>query len=263
MTRLLFFIFYTVFPSLTKKDGQLIAYMAINRRFKPSYFQNRVSLNIAFYRSIFYPSYFSVTKNNTKAANADITKSYLNAQKIAKDFYTEWNKLPKEERSKIRAFPKDFVVSFSDFEALYFVLKLEKGYLNNREIYKNLPHYKKPFEKHLIEHDVDNSPFLDKKAGIYLITNKITKKKYVGQSLNLLERFLQYCDYYRIYDNPTLIHKALLKFGYKNFSFSIIEYCDSNLLDSREQHYINKFKTQYNIRKSVHVDKNKDKNKEK
>lgn len=89
MTRLLFFIFYTVFPSLTKKDGQLIAYMAINRRFKPSYFQNRVSFNIAFARFIFYPTYFSVTKNNTKAANADITKSYDNALKRAEDFYKE------------------------------------------------------------------------------------------------------------------------------------------------------------------------------
>ena len=167
-----------------------------------------------------------------------------------------------EERSKLRAFPKGFVVSFMDLEALYHVLTMEKGYLKDREIYKNLPHYKKTHEKQLLEHHGDNLPFIDKKAGIYLITNKITKKKYVGQSLNLMERFFQYCNYYRIYDRPTLIHKALLKFGYRNFSFSIIEYCDSNLLNSREQHYINKFKPQYNIRKSVHVDKNNDKNKE-
>lgn len=57
------------------------------------------------------------------------------------------------------------------------------------------------------------------KAGIYLWTNKINGKRYVGSSLDLYRRFMQYyniqyliraCEF-------SLIYKALLKHGYSNF----------------------------------------------
>ena len=44
-----------------------------------------------------------------------------------------------------------------------------------------------------------------------------------------------------------IICKALLKDGYSNFSFSILEYCEPNKCLDREQYYIDLLKPSYNI----------------
>lgn len=89
-------------------------------------------------------------------------------------------------------------------------------------------------------------------SGIYLITNTITKKKYVGKSSNLLDRFINYSslNYLKTKQN-SLICKALLKFGLSKFSVTLIEYCDKSKLSEREQYFIDTLKPQYNIRKVV------------
>ena len=43
-----------------------------------------------------------------------------------------------------------------------------------------------------------------------------------------------------------LINKALLKYGYSNFSLEILEYCESKDLISREQYYLDILKPEYN-----------------
>lgn len=45
------------------------------------------------------------------------------------------------------------------------------------------------------------------------------------------------------------ISKALLKYGYSNFTLDILEYCDNNNVRLREQHYIDLLKPDYNILK--------------
>jgi group I intron endonuclease len=44
-----------------------------------------------------------------------------------------------------------------------------------------------------------------------------------------------------------IIYRALLKYGYKNFSFDILEYCEPSQLIKREQYYIHHLKPEYNI----------------
>jgi len=46
-----------------------------------------------------------------------------------------------------------------------------------------------------------------------------------------------------------LINKALLKYGYYNFSLEVLEYCDYSKLIIREQYYIDKLNPEYNILK--------------
>ena len=46
-----------------------------------------------------------------------------------------------------------------------------------------------------------------------------------------------------------IISRALLKYGYENFSVAILEYCDKSDLTVREQYYLDKFNPQYNILK--------------
>lgn len=82
-----------------------------------------------------------------------------------------------------------------------------------------------------------------------MITNNITKKRYIGKSFDLLARVFNYFDDIFLKNHPSLIHKALLNFGHAKFSFSIIEFCNRDELNSKELHYINLLKPQYNIRK--------------
>lgn len=90
---------------------------------------------------------------------------------------------------------------------------------------------------------------LTSKGGVYMLKNNITKKFYIGQSGNLKKRFNDYLRIKRLQDNPSAIHRALLKFGYNNFSLTILEFCDdkpSRLL--KERFYITVFNPQFNIR---------------
>jgi len=46
-----------------------------------------------------------------------------------------------------------------------------------------------------------------------------------------------------------LIHKALLKYGYSEFRFDILEYCSKEEVLAREQYYLDLFNPVYNILK--------------
>jgi|SRR5271154_2325141 len=94
------------------------------------------------------------------------------------------------------------------------------------------------------------------KSGIYRLVNKVNGKSYIGSSTYLSNEFSNY--YYL--NSLTLqvkgsivISRALLKYGYKNFTLDILEYCESNMLRKREQYYIDQVKPEYNILK---IDKN-------
>jgi group I intron endonuclease len=66
-------------------------------------------------------------------------------------------------------------------------------------------------------------------------TNKLNNKKYVGSSIALKRRILEYFNVNRLLREESMpINLALLKYGYTNFSFTILEICDKNSLMSRE-----------------------------
>lgn len=47
------------------------------------------------------------------------------------------------------------------------------------------------------------------------------------------------------------IYVALLKYGYHNFSLTILEFCDVNIITSRENHYFEVYSPEYNILKTA------------
>lgn len=76
--------------------------------------------------------------------------------------------------------------------------------------------------------------YLKGKSGVYQFTNTINGKSYIGSSVNLRHRLLSYYDINtltRKNRGVSLIHKALLKYGYAAFSFSILEIVESTSLD--------------------------------
>lgn len=88
------------------------------------------------------------------------------------------------------------------------------------------------------------------KSGIYRWTNKLTSDFYIGQSINLSGRFINYYNIsYLASKNHLIISRALIKYGYSNFSLEILEYCDKSVLLDREQYYLDKLNPSYNILK--------------
>jgi group I intron endonuclease len=88
------------------------------------------------------------------------------------------------------------------------------------------------------------------KSGIYMLTNKITKKIYIGQSSNLSNRFKNYFNPSYLKSKANLIIcRTLVEYGYSNFSLTILEYCDKFELLTREQFYFDKLNPEYNILK--------------
>lgn len=68
--------------------------------------------------------------------------------------------------------------------------------------------------------------YIKGKVGIYMWTNKLNGKKYIGSSVNLRRRFLEYYNVNRLLNQNSMpINVALLKYGYHNFSLTILEIC--------------------------------------
>lgn len=88
-----------------------------------------------------------------------------------------------------------------------------------------------------------------RKSGIYKWTNKLNGKVYIGSSVNLSKRLSNYYNYNNLikFQQNMLIHKALLKYGYSNFSLEILEYCEPSDVIKREQYYIDKLNPEYNL----------------
>lgn len=93
------------------------------------------------------------------------------------------------------------------------------------------------------------------KSGIYMITNKQTLDIYVGQAGDLTKRYLDYIRpgyISQINKNKTsIIGRALEKYGYPCFSFTILEYCSISDLTVREQYYFDRLNPVYNILKKA------------
>jgi group I intron endonuclease len=86
------------------------------------------------------------------------------------------------------------------------------------------------------------------KSGIYLWENKINGNVYIGSSTSLTIRLIKYFNSSHLLKYPNMsICKALLKHGYSNFSFHIVEYCESDKCLQREQYYIDLLNPKYNI----------------
>ena len=88
------------------------------------------------------------------------------------------------------------------------------------------------------------------KSGIYMLTNLLTGDIYIGQSSDLSKRFRKYFTLSYLKSKESfIISRALIKYGYINFSVSILEYCDKDILLEREQYYLDSLQPQYNILK--------------
>ena len=75
-------------------------------------------------------------------------------------------------------------------------------------------------------------------VGIYKITKKSNGKSYIGQSNDIKRRFIEHQG-----KNELAIDKAIQKYGYKAFTYEIIEECNLNELDEKEKYWITYYNT--------------------
>ena len=87
----------------------------------------------------------------------------------------------------------------------------------------------------------------EKICGIYKITNKINNKAYIGQSIDIYERWSNHIRAsHRINEKQYSLQKALNKYGIENFTFEIIEICSSTELNTKEEYWIQYYDTYNN-----------------
>jgi group I intron endonuclease len=93
-----------------------------------------------------------------------------------------------------------------------------------------------------------------KKCGVFRLVNKINGKNYIGSSIDLSNNLIRYYSLSSKINvkGSIIIYRALLKYGYSNFSLEILEYCDINILREKEQYYIDLLRPEYNINKKYY-----------
>lgn len=85
------------------------------------------------------------------------------------------------------------------------------------------------------------------KIGVYRWINNLNGKTYIGSSVNLSVRFYKYYSLRSLAKSNRPMERALLKYGFSNFSLEIIEFCNLENLLKREQFYLDLCKPEYNI----------------
>lgn len=94
-------------------------------------------------------------------------------------------------------------------------------------------------------------------VGIYKITNTVSQKVYIGQSVNILSRWRQHMESIMQHTGFTE-NEPEEEIKLENFTFSIVEQCLPEQLDEREAYWIayyNSFYSGYNRKRGTHLQK--------
>lgn len=78
---------------------------------------------------------------------------------------------------------------------------------------------------------------------IYIITNKLDGKVYIGQTTNFRSRLSDYQNIQNKKGNQQILKKAVIAYGTDNFTIDILETCEPDKLDELELYYIKKYQS--------------------
>lgn len=136
------------------------------------------------------------------------------------------------------------------------VLERMKSQLHNPRILSMLiwsTYFQKPMTK-LCNNVLGTSVI----TGIYKITNQLDDMCYVGQSVNVADRWKQHAKCGLGIDTPqnNKLYQAMIQDGLWNFSFELLEECPRELLNEKEKFYIDLYDSkEYGYNSSIGVGK--------
>lgn len=80
---------------------------------------------------------------------------------------------------------------------------------------------------------------INKKSGIYKITNLVNQKIYIGKAVDTKDRWYSHKSYFKSGKHCNKhLQRAWDKYGEENFKYEIIEYCGLDILEEREKYWI-------------------------
>lgn len=90
---------------------------------------------------------------------------------------------------------------------------------------------------------------LRKKSGIYIIINIVNGKRYIGSSSNIYNRLHEHFHNLRNNKHHTKhLQNSYNKYGKDSFTYDVLEFCELEKLEQREQFYIDSLTPEYNKR---------------
>lgn len=168
---------------------------------------------------------------NSKAENIENQIQDLREKELA-SIQAAANKYEKEQKIDFYRLqlPK------KDLEDVLLLRSIESK-LNHKEVLGKII-YKVYFEKPYTDL-VNRIVGKEKVTGIYKITNLKNKMCYIGQSVDIRERWKQHIKRALNAETRTKnkLYPAMEEFGVENFSFEIIDRCDKEKLNEREQYF--------------------------
>lgn len=196
--------------------------------------------------------FISVKKHNFEqsAGNLHILPRYINIQTVGWGFNVRGSSETK--RSPHNSLLWEDIVRVKNYSLVLkaintrsysrFALKDNQGKILNLKVEKVYDNFKQD-RLNIIKQEKGRS-------GVYLLINKINNHTYVGSSINLASRMINYLNkaFLKSKQNINMpITKALLKYDTENFSLLIIEYREPSFLTARETFYIAQIVPYYNV----------------
>ena len=157
----------------------------------------------------------------------------------------------KREEEKILEIDKyKILVSELDLLEINRLREIAPYFRNARAIYKIIW---ESYYRNLTTEMVNRVVGAGAHTGIYKLTNLTNQKVYIGQAVDIGERFKQHTKCGLGIDTPSnMLYAAMLKDGVENFTFEVLEKCERGQLNDREKYYIDFYRAQehgYNMNK--------------
>lgn len=149
----------------------------------------------------------------------------------------------KREEEKLLEIDKyKILVSELDLLEINRLREIAPYFRNARAIYKIIW---ESYYRNLTTEMVNRVVGAGARTGVYKLTNLTNQKVYIGQAVDIGERFKQHTKCGLGIDTPSnMLYAAMIKDGVENFTFEVLEECERSQLNDREKYYIEFYRAQ-------------------